>query len=395
MTFLGVYFITSGRVRADDESTLLSEDEEEVIGLLRSERHAGRVDSSAPGTQPKKAASKAQDRAERSPLGSLLSPGAEGSDDSQLTPRGTLSAAPSSPGGSFTAESTLSAPTSEQGPSPLRPPSRMSNPWAESHEPSVEITESDPRVHHSDTDPDRPSGTDPSSTVLLRFPPAPGLEEAGSSTAAARRASTPSQRPDRNIQTPSRNLRKSISTRFSPGPLLPTLSAGFSAVVAESLRRGENSSFRDHSKRKLARRKRLDSVFGDGAFYQDADSGPSAAESDGRFSPLTVANARLQSATSFTAAPAEAGHSTPALATDVYAAPTEHTDEEGTRVRSLSDSLSGAVAWVSGGVQNMHPDKSVESVAATHGSASGETHPSQSGNDGHRDADGETDAHSR
>lgn len=35
LTFLGVYFITSGRVAADNESSFSSEDEEGSIGLLK------------------------------------------------------------------------------------------------------------------------------------------------------------------------------------------------------------------------------------------------------------------------------------------------------------------------------------------------------------------------
>lgn len=134
MTFLGVYFITSGRVRSDGESTFSTEDEEEAIGLSNGERYRDRVDMSPP-TQPLRAA-KALHTPEigydgtDSPAGSLTSQGIEGVDDSDTTPRGVFSAAPSSPTRSLTAGSALSGPSFEN-PSPLRPPSRMSNPWVE------------------------------------------------------------------------------------------------------------------------------------------------------------------------------------------------------------------------------------------------------------------------
>ncbi|KAJ5104774.1 hypothetical protein NUU61_002121 [Penicillium alfredii] len=406
MTFLGVYFITSGRVRADDESSFSSDDEEESIGLLNGERYQDRVDLSPPGQQLRtqkalRAAPEAED-VDQSPSGSLLSRGIEGIDDHQPTPRGVLSAAPSSPGGSLTAESTLSAASLDHT-SPLRPPSRMSNPWANSHDDSAM---SNTQITRPVTPPGQADDAVQASTVLLRFPQAPGLEEtpeANEEAGLGRRASTPlithpnhlAGRHHTTGQTPTRHaFRDSISNRFSPGPLLPTLSAGFSAVVAESLRRGEGSPLKDRTRRRLGRRRQLEGAFTDDALrYRDGEAGPSGVDGDGHDTPLTLANARLQSATSFAATPAEAGRSTPALATELYAAPAQKSDDDITRLRSLSDSWSGGLAWL-GGALRMNPHKSVDSVAATQDTPSPQNLETQSsrGNHDRPDADTETDA---
>lgn len=376
LTFLGVYFITSGRVRSDDESTFSTDDEEEAIGLLNGERYQDRVDLSPPNQQLRapKGPQIDYDDEPQSPGGSLLSHGIDGIDDNQLTPRGVLSAAPSSPSGSLPIGSPLSGPSYE-GPSPLRPPSRMSNPWADSNDFGVSGQNSDIRP----VTPPFDGTAAEESTVLLRFPPAPGLESSPSNGTAttARRASTPAggsnaQLPDRShttLETPTRRtLRNSISNRFSPGPLLPTLSGGFSAVVAESLRRGENSPFKDRAKRKMGRRKQLDGAF-DEPGYLDGDGAHD--------SSLTIANARLQSATSLTAPAAEAGRSTPALATEIYNTPTQKPDEEVTRLRSFSDSWSGGLAWLGGALRSSNAEQAIASGAVTQGTATPQNNETQ------------------
>ncbi|KAJ5663338.1 hypothetical protein N7507_004069 [Penicillium longicatenatum] len=398
MTFLGVYFITSGRVGSDGESTFSTEDEEEAIGLLNGERYRDRVDMSPPA-QPLRAAKALQtpqigfDGAE-SPAGSLTSQGMEGVDDDGTTPRGVLSAAPSSPTGSLTADadSALSGPSFEN-PSPLRPPSHMSNPWAEFQDRAPASPKSDPEPHRPMTPPAHGEATGQESTVLLQFPPAPGIDDLspGANTTAIRRASTPAggdspqlgERVRATLETPSkRALRNSISNRFSPGPLLPTLSGGFSAVVAESLRRGEGSPYKDRSgRRKAGRRRQVDGVFGD-ALYRDHDGdvGP-LGETEGLDTPLTLATARLQSATNQVDPSAEAGRSTPALATEIYNTPSPKPDDEVTRLRSFSDSWSGGLAWLGGALRKTSNNENVDSSAVTQGSATpqdGETPAGQS-----------------
>ncbi|KAJ5794651.1 Magnesium transporter NIPA [Penicillium paradoxum] len=364
LTFLGVYFITSGRVRADNESSFSSGDEEGSIGLLNGERYHDRLDLSPPGHQlpkPSHISAEAQDDDPQSPRGSLLSQGIEGVDDDQPTLRGILSAAPSSPRGSLTDEFPLSAPSFDYT-SPLRPPSRMSNPWADIHD---QHTITEPEIRPV-TPPGEENNAAHASTVLLRFPPAPGLEEtpvADSNAETSRRASTPallnqanrSGRNDAPLETPSRRaLRNSISHRFSPGPLVPALSGGFSAVVAESIRRGDISPLKDRTRRRLGRRRPLDGSFAD----------PSLVEENGDTS-LSLATARLQSATNLGGRPTEAGRSTSALATEIDSNPTQLVNENVHRLRSLSDSWNGGLAWLGGALRKAQNTKTADSVAAT------------------------------
>ncbi|KAJ5182649.1 hypothetical protein N7492_000265 [Penicillium capsulatum] len=364
LTFLGVYFITSGRVRSDDESTF-SSDEEESIGLLNGEPYHDRIDLSPPGrqTQRPKVSHAAQDiagDAAQSPPGSLLSRGLDDIDDEQLTPA-------------------VFCPSFARG-SPLRPPSRMSNPWANSHDGSVRTPTSDPEIYRPVTPTGQARDATQESTVLLRFPPAPGIEETSSPNSRAtalRRASTPAtgdqpepaEQTSIVLDTPSRRLlRNSISSRFSPGPLLPTISAGFSAVVAESLRRGQGSPFRDRSRRKLGRRRQIDPTFGESPVRYRDDDLTLPGDGDLNHNPLTLANARLQSAT-FAAPSAGAGRSTTALDTDIYAPPTRTPEEDITRLRSFSDSWSGGLAWLGGAMRKTQNNQSADSVAVTQGTA--------------------------
>ncbi|KAF3396219.1 NIPA-like protein 2 [Penicillium rolfsii] len=379
LTFLGVYFITSGRVRSDDESSFSTDDEEEAIGLLHGERYRDSIDLSPPAQQfrvPKAVPVDREDEdATLSPAGSLTSRGIDGIDDDQLTPRGAHSGAPSSPAGSLTAESPLSGPSFDHA-SPLRPPSRMSNPWADSIDAPLETPNSDLETYTHTTPAAPEVDESQQSTVLLRFPPAPGMEEdPAKKSSVARRASTPTgldhaHNPERShaaLETPSRRaMRNSISNRFSPGPLLPTLSGGFSAVVAESLRRGEGSPLKDRSRRKLGRRRQLDGAFeNDQAHYQDGDLGM-----DGLDHPLNIATARLQSATGLAVPSGEDAQSTPALATEISTPPIQKTDEEVGRLRSFSDSWSGGLAWLGGALRLHHQDPPVDSGVVTQGTAS-------------------------
>lgn len=364
LTFLGVYFITSGRVRADDESSF-SDDEEGSIGLLNEQRYRDRIDLSPPCPQLRKGSHVSPERdfdAAQSPSGSLLSQGIEGIDDGQSTPQGILSG-PSSPHESITAGSPRSGPSFDFT-SPLRPPSRMSNPWADIHAPDVANSQSDDPVFRPSTPTEQSDTTQ--STVLLRFPPAPGIEQTSSSNGDAgvvRHASTPPLLTEANqsnqpgpsdvvLETPSRRaLRDSISHRFSPGPLLPTLSGGFTAVVADSIRRGEGSPLKDPSRRKLGRRRQLDGVF----VEQPTGDGPDT--------HLSLATARLQSATDLGNTHGEAGRSTPGLATEIYGSPNQKANKDGTQLRSLSDSWSGGLAWLGGALRK--PPNTTESAAVS------------------------------
>ncbi|KAF9891011.1 hypothetical protein FE257_005268 [Aspergillus nanangensis] len=347
LTFLGVYFITSGRVRNDDESSFSADDEEEAIGLLGGEQYRDRVgmpprqkNGKGPGLKPLGV----QDDELQSPSGSLISQGIEGIDDGERTPIGVLSATPSSPVGSLTAESVSEPSPAQQAHSLLR------NPWADMPEPAVATPKSEPQIRRPST-PDKPHYAS-DSAVLLRFPSAPGAEDitphAGSSSQGASRNNTVPQTP------PSRRLRGSISSRFSPGPLLPTISAGFSAVVAESIRRGETSPFKERRHRKrISRGGQPGPTVVDGFLRTreglTRDPGYDTDGSvEGEHNPrFALATGRLHSTGDLATAPVTAGNSTAAVDTQGIVE-TPHVDDLSSlnRLRSLSDSWSGGVAWL-------------------------------------------------
>lgn len=359
LTFLGVYFITSGRVRGDDESTYSADDEEEAIGLFDGERYHDSVDLSPPGqhirvNKPAQAEPESHEEVPQSPGGSLLSQGIDGLDDEQPTPKGALSVAPSEDG-SLTAES-LHAPSS-----PEPPQSLITNPWAESQERIISKPASEPHIRPV-TPPGQAADPNAESTVLLRFPPAPGVESHSPQPDANLQSRT-SSGPDRVApQTPpSRRMRNSISVRFSPGTLLPTLSAGFSAVVAESLRRGEASPVKDRKgRRRSDRRKQISTTVVDGALGSRSGE-PQEVEydSDGAvvedthaeyppFATTASSGGRLKSTGGI---PTNAASSSRRENTN----PQDRDGTDSTRIRSLSDSISGP-AWL-GGILRKPEDK--------------------------------------
>ncbi|KAK9586872.1 hypothetical protein V6Z92_005808 [Aspergillus fumigatus] len=373
MTFLGVYFITSGRLRADDESSFSIDDEEEAIGLLGGEQYQDNFDIARPAHQPRTAKrgqrqSIPDENDLQSPLGSFLGSGIRDVDEDQLTPKGALSAAPSSPVGSITAES----PTQ---PSPGHPSlhshshSLLTNPWADHLEQHVQASNSEPQLHRPATPPEQSETGNADSAVLLQFPPAPGIEDRGYRPSSpskpdhvepADRASTVPQTP------PARNLRNSISKHFSPGPLLPTLSAGFSAVVAESLRRGETSPVKDRkSHKRSARRKQLSTTVFDG-YTRNRDRGPSDEVDAGvdQHLPLQLATARLRSTGDLPTPPGPVGNPTPLVdSEDQSISQSGNGVTTLTRIRSLSDSWSGGLAWLGGALRK--PNSSNKALDST------------------------------
>lgn len=357
LTFLGVYFITSGRVRGDSESSCSADDEEEAIGLLAGERYYDNFDLSPPPApqarvhKPGRTIRNTQDGNLDSPSGSLLSHGLEDVDDNLPTPRGALSAAPSSPTGSFIAES--ESRRSDEPPSPVHPSSLLRNPWIESR--GSTSTSS----HRPSTPPEQAGQTTHDSPFLLRFPPAPGAEDCEPQDAPNAPTAEGSQQNVRNVvvpQTPpARRLRNSISN-FSPGPFLPAISSGFSAVVAESLRRGEISPNKGRRiGRRIGRKKQLSTTILDGyTRNQNGDilepirdlDGSAGAGLNPRF-PLS--DVRLHSTGELSTAPVTVGVATPALGSEDGARTPKPQDVASlSRLRSLSDSWSGGLAWLGG-----------------------------------------------
>ncbi|THC93130.1 hypothetical protein EYZ11_007373 [Aspergillus tanneri] len=359
LTFLGVYFITSGRVRADDESSFSTDDEEEAIGLLGGERYRDRVDMSPPARQMRihdagQKIPEGHDDELRSPAGSLLSHGMDDIDESQ------------SPVGSLTAESAKPL----LGPSPFHPDSLLTNPWADFQESTIETPRSEPQMPCPAT-PLEPSD----STVLLRFPSVPGAEDHRSKVDASSGPEQPSSRNNLAPQTPpSRRVRNSISSRFSPGPLLPTLSAGFSAVVAESLRRDETSPAKERRPRRRDRSKQLSTTVLD-AFLRHRDTNPSAPSDDTTGNPgasadahdprFALATARLYSTGDLATVPGTAGQSTPVLDAGSVRR-THHLDDTTSvsRLRSLSDSWSGGLSWLGQALRQSDDTRSTTTSSA-------------------------------
>lgn len=379
LTFLGVYFITSGRVRADNESVYSGNDEEEAIGLLSGEQYHDDVDVSPSeqntrvNRQPSQTTSRPEE-VSQSPNESLLSQGIEElgeEDDEQATPRGALSI-PQSAEGSLAAESL-------RAPSPETPHSLITNPWADYQEgPTVSSSTSEPQIRPI-TPPGPSSDHNTESTVLLRFPPAPGTESHSpqadanlqiQQTPAAADAGGGPQTP------PSRRLRNSISARFSPGAFLPTLSGGFSAVIAESIRRGETSPVKDRKSRKRTdRTKQIRTNVVDGALRsrpgemtQEVEYDSDGAVADDTQTATTSGPFRINSTgeiPSSDAMPTTTGRTS-------NDNPTTGTVDDNSglnRLRSLSDSWNGP-AWL--GTVLRKSDKN-QATAATNEPAQGQS----------------------
>ncbi|KAL4925408.1 DUF803 domain membrane protein [Aspergillus undulatus] len=349
LTFLGVYFITSGRVRADDESSYSTD--EEAIGLLPGERYQDRVDLSPPPpaktkNKPRLKSPDLLDGGLQSPQGSLLSQGLEDLDESRNTPKAALSATSPSPIGSVAADSLAEpSPGSSHSSQPL---SLLRNPWAE----SLERTTYEPQAERPMTPPEEPSQKAASSTVLLRFPPAPDADGSGAADGAKDNGRT-----NTVPQTPPRKARNSISAHFSPGPLFSTLSGGFSAVVADSIRRGEMSPAKERRTPRPRTRKKhpstsvLDNILRDSdAAGEEINQDPDAA--------LWGANPRASTVTApadpddgLATAPVSVGQLTPGVESGEVLRNNSDDLTTISRLRSLSDSWGKTVPWLGGVLQ--------------------------------------------
>ena len=265
LTFLGVYLITSGRERASDLGSEET-DEEEIIGLLGTEtyhdeedrqhknRHIGHQTSGhSDASSTRRAASSFSQDEDEDQYGDEY--------DRERTPQVHLSRSTSIPSISDSSSLIKSRPDS---PTPLPP-----SPWISDQEDVREDVTAEPSSMVTPSTPTQADENLPPSQVLLRFPSAPGLAE----SSLSKSTQTPSESHQRSspvkYSTPhspvrgslgSRKLgsssRTPLSLRFSPGPLLPTLSGGLSAVVADSLRRDEaTSGKRRHSTTDRKKRK--------------------------------------------------------------------------------------------------------------------------------------------
>ena len=272
MTFVGVYFITSGRAHRDDDSafSIIEDDEEEAIGLLAGEQFRNSSDSRSKAQRED--ASKARRPHQHDDMlpssgASLLSVGSEDI-DGQPTPRGVLSPSPSSTGDSLNDGSTPERSSPDKGPSPSSPDKGPSpSPTKEQqqqqqqreHQQPMETQQNTPELPShpttapaDETESERISPNE--STVLLKFPVAPGVEDSIiHSDPVDHQKSLSAEDHHRRLHYHSHDgyqARPRNAVRFPTGRFLPTISTGFSAVVAESLRRGETSPVHRRHRRK-------------------------------------------------------------------------------------------------------------------------------------------------
>lgn len=267
MTFLGVYLITSGRVRAEDEPSYVGEEDEARVGLLHGENNppeqrAGIVQGSHDGPKPHSERLVGHDHNQPdlpASSGFISSPG-ESDEDGLQTPRGVgLSPIASSPSDSSSDRS--GSPTGPQlretgSPHNSDLSSLMDNLWFENSPThtirrAVSIESPSPARH----------GTS-QTTILLRFPSAPTGEdsspqrrEEGYAFSPPDSATITASDPGHAVQSPrtpqSSSTRNSISLRFTPAPLVAPLSSTLSTVVVDSLRRGEKSPGSSHRRTKI------------------------------------------------------------------------------------------------------------------------------------------------
>ncbi|KAK2732918.1 hypothetical protein FQN57_002439 [Myotisia sp. PD_48] len=242
LTFLGVYLITSGRPTptADDEQ---SDDEEETIGLLGGNPYRDHVDEldgdHSNGRHSSDTVVPISDNKPSSarslPFSDEVDLGSE-EENGDSTPRARLAGSPTS--ALYSVSDTSSILRSFDA----SPQDIDTNPFLT---PNHESSNPNSAILHS---PSQPEMRPPQTPVLLQFPSAPGLtefpprHELQTPQHSPRRPTTPRTDPHRLTSRPP------LSLRFSPGPFLPPLSGGLSgglsAVVADSLRRGEGFSRR-------------------------------------------------------------------------------------------------------------------------------------------------------
>ncbi|PGH12214.1 hypothetical protein AJ79_04394 [Helicocarpus griseus UAMH5409] len=386
LTFLGVFFITSGRARADDSES--ESDEEEAIGLLGEERYRDSVDwqSERRQSHPEQTFDGTAGPAVQTTAGSrprsLLSDEEEDvEDDGMQTPRAPLSSGHASSVTSISGVSSLS-PSRDVSPQRL-----TENPWATTPEdhPKFQSTESAPSAIESAPQ-TPPQVYPPPSQVLLQFPSAPGFTESHPGTnqhspsrspllaTPPRMKTTPTTgRHSTSSKTLNRASRNSLSKRFAPGPLLQPLSGTLTAVVAESLRRGEGSP-RQRTSSKVKGKKRasmrLPLAAGEGhaletEYESDASvNGAGEDETARRASPMSP---RLpgQGNTNRTMTQEQV----PTLSSPL------HVKKDHTRNRSLSDSWSGGLGWFDGSIRGSSgkkKQKNKSGASAAGGTADGQ-----------------------
>lgn len=303
LTFLGVYFITSKRAPDDTDENSSSASSPERMRLLNNAaeenrprpRHI-RTSSSAVRKRPylqSETPSSFEGRRKRSPQPLITSPPTDTSDKNKELPQPAQPPQVRQPRRrtSLSTSGSLSSSSDDSTHSPIPPPSPFTNakkkpyplsaslnPWLSSTDRLVET----PLSHHPnnsnlptpyrpspqssfprvsgpnsrlrstqssmDVQPSTPLSRTSLPDVLLRSPSGPADPETPVSAADKSRGDSPPKVFE--LTTPQKLVARKSFSRLMPGPLLSPLSGGLSAVVADTLRRGEGS------KRSLPRRVR-------------------------------------------------------------------------------------------------------------------------------------------
>ncbi|GAM34936.1 hypothetical protein TCE0_015r02849 [Talaromyces pinophilus] len=352
LTFLGVYFITSGRVRNDDDISYGDEDEEEAVGFLNEERYRDSIDQPSPLDPRPQRTNNISGPLRRDSVRSATSEG-----QSLSTPKGLLSPVGSDHEGSFS-EDSLSQELTTPSP-PLRSHSLTDNPWASPGHTGQTPSQHNPLAQESTpaTPPSRQTHIEQTPPLLFKFPVAPthdnhtssaNNEPHGQSTQSLQLpsdAKTPTGRRRSTPRTPQSNARNSVTLRLTPSPLIAPLSSTLSAVVADSLLRGEGTPAK-HGRSKSVRARRLAA----------APLIPDGTNSDGHHlghdtDLLVGGHHNHSSAVTVTPGSSRFNSSSDVRPTDDREntdAKSNHDEAATMRIRSFSDSISGHLAWLGG-----------------------------------------------
>ncbi|KAI7969521.1 hypothetical protein EIK77_005151 [Talaromyces pinophilus] len=351
LTFLGVYFITSGRVRNDDDISYGDEDEEEAVGFLNEERYRDSIDQPSPSDPRPQQTNNISGPLRRYSVRSATSEG-----QSLSTPKGLLSPVGSDHEGSFS-EDSLSQELTTPSP-PLRSHSLTDNPWASPGHAGQTPSQHNPLVQESTpaTPPSRQPHVEQTPPLLFKFPVAPTHDDHTSSannephgqptqSLQLPDAKTPTGRRRSTPRTPQSNARNSVTLRLTPSPLIAPLSSTLSAVVADSLLRGEGTPAK-HGRSKSVRARRLAA----------APLIPDGTNSDGQHlghdtDLLVGGHHNHSSAVTVTPGSSRFNSSSDVRPTDDREntdAKSNHDEAATMRIRSFSDSISGHLAWLGG-----------------------------------------------
>jgi magnesium transporter len=320
LTFFGVYLITSQRHESDDDAEDGNE-EDETIQLLDEEAQG--VDERTPlRRDPSKLAAEA-----RTPQLNVETPDEE--DTRPRTPR---------------RRSVISSEVPSISVTPAESSESLKNPWQSSTEDLVRPHTPPSQLHNTSTPYFTPATSKP--PVLDRSSSSPADPETPTKPPRSPRPPSPSKAalpPPDDPPTPqsflTRSARGSIS-RLIPGPLMPPLSSSLSAVIADSILKGEGAP---RSVRAALRRSRS------GRHTNDERRRTVAVDAD---DPLTALHTHWANRSAESDLTRSRTHEAAARSTlgnaDEEELPKKGKTKPPNRHRSLSETLGGLMRWQPG-----------------------------------------------